>query len=231
MKTVTMRLVIFMSPLERPSFHRDFWQRKRFAAGDKKGETHSPNPYHRRMGSLLLRTERLHLRSATPELAAADLNDPSDFSRLLEADVPQDWPPPLNDDNTKAFTLNYLKENPDTAGWAAWYFLLPGRAEEKTRAIGIGGFKGKPSREGMVEIGYSVMPGYQRRGFASEAVAGLIGWAFSHPQVLLVTAETLPALEASIRVLENNGFHLLGRGSEEGVIRYGIDRNQFQPNA
>jgi [ribosomal protein S5]-alanine N-acetyltransferase len=182
------------------------------------------------MGSILLRTERLQLRSATAELAAADLNDPSDFSRLLEADVPQDWPPPFNDDNTKAFTLNYLKENPDAAGWGTWYFLLPGRAEDRTRAIGIGGFKGKPSREGMVEIGYSVMPDYQRQGFASEAVAGLIGWAFSHPEVLLVTAETLPALVASIRVLENNGFHLLGRGSEEGVIRYGIERNQFEPH-
>jgi RimJ/RimL family protein N-acetyltransferase len=182
------------------------------------------------MASIRLRTERLQLRSATPELAAADLNDPSDFSRLLEADVPQDWPPPLNDDNTKAFTLNYLKENPDAAGWGTWYFLLPGRGDERTRAIGIGGFKGKPSGEGMVEIGYSVMPDYQGLGFASEAVAGLIGWAFSHPEVLLVIAETLPALGASIRVLENNGFHLLGSGSEEGVIRYGIDRNQFQPH-
>ena len=94
--------------------------------------------------------------------------------------------------------------------------------------MGIGGFKGQPSREAMAEIGYSVMPDYQRLAFASEAVAGLIGWAFSHPEVCLVTAETLPALEASIRVLENHGFHLPGRGSEQGVIRYGIDRNQFQ---
>src|ERR1700736_7057559 len=126
------------------------------------------------MGSIRLRTERLQLRSATPELAAADLNDPSDFSRLLEADVPHDWPPPLNDDKTRAFTLNYLKENPDAAGWGTWYFLLPGWGNERTSAIGIGGFKGKPSREAMVEIGYSVMPEHQGLGFASEAVAGLI---------------------------------------------------------
>ena len=126
----------------------------------------------------------------------------------------------MNDDNTKAFTLNYLKENPDAAG----------KGDEPTRAIGIGGFKQKPSREGMVEIGYSVMPGYQGLGFASEAVAGLMGWAFSHPEVLLVITETLPALGASIRVLENNGFHLLGSGSEEDVIRYGIDRNHFRPH-
>lgn len=180
------------------------------------------------MKCIVLKTERLQLKSATPELAAADLNSPSDFSRLLGADVPEDWPPPLNDDNTKAYTLNYLKENPDAAGWGTWYFLLPGKRGEKTRAIGIGGFKGKPSQEGMVEAGYSIIPGYQRLGFASEALAGLMDWAFSHPEVVLVTAETLPSLAASIRVLEKNGFQLLGKGSEEGVIRYGIDRNEFQ---
>jgi [ribosomal protein S5]-alanine N-acetyltransferase len=121
------------------------------------------------MESILLRTRRLQLRSATPELAAADLNNRFEFSRLLQADVPQDWPPPLNDDNSKAFTLRYLEENPDAAGWAAWYFLLPGKADEKAQSMGIGGFKGKPSSQGVVEVGYSIMPDYQRLGFGSEA--------------------------------------------------------------
>jgi [ribosomal protein S5]-alanine N-acetyltransferase len=177
------------------------------------------------MDSILLTTLRLHLRSATPELAAADLNHRFEFSRLLEADIPQDWPPPLNDNNSKAFTLRYLQENPDAAGWAAWYFLLPANANDKSQAIGIGGFKGKPSPTGIVEVGYSVMPNYQRLGFASEATAALVGWAISHPNVQLVTAETLPTLAASIRVLEKNGFEFLGEESEEGVIRYGRRRD------
>jgi RimJ/RimL family protein N-acetyltransferase len=171
------------------------------------------------MESILLTTRRLLLRSATPELAAADLRSRSDFSRLLDAHIPEDWPPPLNDDNSKAFTLNYLERNPDAAGWSTWYFLLPGEMNGRSQAIGIGGFREKPS-QGTVEVGYSIIPDYQRLGFASEAVAGLVGWAFSHPEVQLVTAETLPSLFASIRVLERNGFHLIGEGSEEGVIRY-----------
>ncbi len=117
--------------------------------------------------------------------------------------------------------MKYLAENPDAAGWAAWYFLLPGESDQKAQAIGIGGFKGKPSQQGMVEVGYSIVPDYQRLGFASEAVDALIGWAFSDPEVKLVTAETLPTLIASIRVLEKNGFHLLSGGSEESVVRYG----------
>jgi len=171
----------------------------------------------------VLKTRRLVLRSATPQLAAADLRNRSDFARLLSAHVPEDWPPTLNDDASKTFTLTYLKENPDAAGWSTWYFLLPGSTEGSSRAAGIGGFKGKPS-QGMVEVGYSMLPAYQRLGLASEAVAALVDWAFSHPGVQLVTAETLPSLLASIRVLEKNGFHLLGQGSEAGVIRYGRER-------
>jgi RimJ/RimL family protein N-acetyltransferase len=174
--------------------------------------------------SILLKAQRLQLRSATPELAAADLNNLSEFSRLLEAEVPQDWPPPLNDDNSKAFTLDYLRKNPDAAGWAAWYFLLPGKTGKPAQAVGIGGFTGKPTTEGVVEVGYSIMPEHQGLGFASEAVAILVDWAFSYPEVQLVIGQTLPAFVASIRVLEKNGFRFLGAGSEEGVVRYGRQR-------
>jgi len=175
------------------------------------------------MESIVLKTRRLVLRSATPQLAAADLSNRSDFARLLSAYVPEDWPPPLNDEASKTFTLTYLEENPDAAGWSTWYFLLPGKPEGSSQAAGIGGFKGKPS-QGMVEVGYSMLPACQRLGLASEAVAALADWAFSHPGVQLVTAKTLPSLLASIRVLEKNRFHLLGQGSEAGVIRYGCRR-------
>jgi RimJ/RimL family protein N-acetyltransferase len=76
----------------------------------------------------------------------------------------------------------------------------------------------------VVEVGYSIMSDYQGLGFASEATAALTGWAFSYPEVQLVTAETLPTLLSSIRLLEKTGFHLLGEGSERGVIRYGRKR-------
>jgi [ribosomal protein S5]-alanine N-acetyltransferase len=170
------------------------------------------------MESLQLKTRRLLLTSATPEIASADLYDRSQFSRLLNAHIPDDWPPPLNDDNSKAFTLRYLVQNHDAAGWSTWYFLLP-REGGGAEAIGIGGFKGKPLA-GMVEIGYSILSQYQRQGLASEATEALVAWAFCHPDVQLVTAETLPNLVASIRVLEKTGFRYLGHGSEEGVVRY-----------
>ena len=83
---------------------------------------------------------------------------------------------------------------------------------------------GKPTERGEVEVGYSIMPSWQGSGLATEAVAALVDWAFSHADVQRVTAQTMPALAASIRVLEKNGFCLLDEGCEECVVRYGRGR-------
>jgi uncharacterized damage-inducible protein DinB len=93
---------------------------------------------------------------------------------------------------------------------------------------GIVGFKGRPNAEGTVEIGYSVLAEYQRQGIASEAAAGLVEQAFRAGDVRRVIAETLPALTGSIRVLERNGFRLIGEGSEPGVIRFELTRSDFE---
>jgi ribosomal-protein-alanine N-acetyltransferase len=151
-----------------------------------------------------LRTPRLHLIAATLELARAEVSDRSMLARLLDARLPADWPPPLNDDDSARFFLDYLTKHPSNVGWMAWYFVA---VEDGERiAIGNGGFKGAPS-DGAVEIGYSVVPRYQRNGFAGEAVRALIAWAFSHAGVDRIVAETLPELHASQALLRSLGFH------------------------
>ena len=64
-----------------------------------------------------------------------------------------------------------------------------------------------------------------RRGYASEAVEALVAWAFGHPEVTRVIAETYPELVASVGVLEETGFRFIGAGSEERVIRFERRRN------
>lgn len=56
----------------------------------------------------------------------------------------------------------------------------------------------------------------QRQGYATEAVAGMVAWAQG---VERVVAHTLTTLGASIRVLEGNGFGLVGDGDEPGTVR------------
>jgi RimJ/RimL family protein N-acetyltransferase len=83
--------------------------------------------------------------------------------------------------------------------------------------------------DGTVEVGYSVCEQFQKNGYASEAVATLIRLAFSYDAVTRVIGETLPELAPSIRVMEKNGLKFIGTGSEEGVIRYELTREDYGP--
>jgi RimJ/RimL family protein N-acetyltransferase len=84
--------------------------------------------------------------------------------------------------------------------------------------IGLSGFKGRP-RQGVVELGYTLLAQYQRRGLGTEAIKAMVDWAFAHG-VKCVAAETLPELEASQRLLRKSGFSSSGEGSEPGVLRF-----------
>ncbi|HJX83280.1 MAG TPA: GNAT family protein [Candidatus Angelobacter sp.] len=85
-----------------------------------------------------------------------------------------------------------------------------------------------PSPDGTAEVGYSIVPEFQRQGYAPEATKALIAWAFGHPQVTRVIAHTLPELQPSIRVMEKNGFTFTGAGEEPGTIRYDLTREDWQ---
>lgn len=174
------------------------------------------------MKNTKIQTERLELIAATQEFVRAEINDLAVFATLLEAEVPEAWPPEFNDLETMTFTLQKLESKPEQVGWWAWYFLLREAGGGRV-LIGFGGFKGQPDAENNVEVGYSILKAFQNKGYGSEATAGLVKWAFEQG-VESVTAETLPELVTSIRVLEKNGFTYVGAGSEEGVILYRKER-------
>jgi RimJ/RimL family protein N-acetyltransferase len=171
-------------------------------------------------------TPRLDLIPATLELVLAEINDRGRLAKILGARVPDTWPPKFNDSNSQAFFLTRLAEEPGIVGWWSWYFLL--RQPEGRVLIGNGGFKGRPDGQGIVEIGYSVLSEFHRKGYASEAAEGLIRWAFAHPEVTTVIAETFPSLPASVGLLEKLGFRLTGSGSEENSIRYALAREEWK---
>jgi RimJ/RimL family protein N-acetyltransferase len=166
---------------------------------------------------LRIETNRLDLVAATEGIVHAELEDRVAFASLLGAEVPDDWPPPLNDESSMRWVLDVMRTTPAIDGWITWYFLLR-RPDAAPLAVGNGGFKGVPAADGTVEIGYSIRVENQRQGFASEAVDALVEWAFSHAFVTRVIAHTLPVLAPSIRVLEKNGFVFPGDGEEEGTI-------------
>lgn len=166
-----------------------------------------------------LETPRLVLLAAgMPELTAELLSREA-LEHELGADVPGEWPPDLYDRQAIETTLAYLDEHRQAGGFTLWYLLLKPAGAEPPVLAGLCGFKSLPVA-GSVEIGYSLLGRFQRRGLMSEAVRALVDWAFAHPEVERVLAQTLPELVPSQRVLEKNGFRLAGPGFEEGTILY-----------
>jgi RimJ/RimL family protein N-acetyltransferase len=189
-------------------------------------DTHTPGD----ASSPRVETARMTLVASTLPMLRAELTRPDEFARLLDAEVATPWPPPLNDEQSNRWMARYLEENPDAIGWGMWYFVLKKGPTGGPIAIGNGGFKGKPSEDGTVEIGYSVVEAYQKRGLGSEGARALIERAFRDPAVTRVIAETFPDLTPSIRVLEHNGFvRTTEAGSEPGVIRFELKRGWLEP--
>ncbi len=161
--------------------------------------------------------------AATPELTRAALTGSRELAAGLGASVPSTWPPMYLDRPALLYTLDRLAEGPDQAGWWLHFVVLVEEGGDRI-LVGSGGYKGPPSADGTVELGYAIVSDHQRRGYASEAVRGLLGRAFAFSQVHRVIAETLPALAPSIGVLRKCGFLSIGEGSEPGVIRFEITR-------
>jgi len=130
----------------------------------------------------------LHVRVADEKLADGDLEPYLTYRRELECDKTM-------------------------FGWGPW--LIVQNAESVL--IGSVGFKGKPNRDGIVEIGYGVVPAYRGQGYGFEAVEALVNWAFS-AGVRSIIAECQPHNVASVRILERLGMRRVGK--QEGLLKW-----------
>jgi RimJ/RimL family protein N-acetyltransferase len=145
------------------------------------------------------------------------------LSRLVGARVGEEWPPPLFDADALEWALEQVRLDRRFEDWGMRYMVLRESDGGGPEAVGVAGFKGPPDADNEVEIGYSVLPSYHRRGLASEAVAGLVGHAFDHHGVARIVAHTLPHLDASIGVLRKTGFTLDAELDDEGIVRFARD--------
>src|SRR5262245_30974968 len=140
-----------------------------------------------------LTTARLDLVCATPRMLRCEIGEGGSLGREVGAGVPDGWPPELFDADAVRWMLGWASEHPDDSMWGAYYLALRSSDGERT-LVGTGGFKRPPNDAGLVEVGYSVMPAYRRRGIAFEAVGGWVSFAFSDPRVTAVIAHTFPTL-------------------------------------
>jgi ribosomal-protein-alanine N-acetyltransferase len=164
-----------------------------------------------------LRTPRMRLVASNVELVRAELFDRDGFARALAADVPADWPPDEAADAVPWFLERLEEAGPAGQGWYGFYGVALDAAAPVL--VGGGGTIGPP-QDGSVEIGYSVLPAFQRRGYALEMMTAILGWIATDPRVRAITAETDADNAASRGLLSRLGFTETGPGREPGSLHY-----------
>jgi len=147
-----------------------------------------------------LQTEHLTLIPFTLELAEATLNDRDKLPQLLGLHVPANWP---NPDYAEIMPMIVEGRRKDPSS-AEWVRLIAHTADRTV--IGDIGFIEPPDAGGNVEFGYSIVPEYRDKGYATEAAKTMIEWAFGQPGVKRVIANCLNDNYTSIRVLEKAGM-------------------------
>jgi RimJ/RimL family protein N-acetyltransferase len=105
--------------------------------------------------------------------------------------------------------LPEVEGNPDVLPWVARAMVLTDSLDV-ARVIGSVGFHGPPNDVGEVEIGYHVETGFRRRGFATEAVRALLGWAADEHGVRRFRASVAPSNDGSLAVVRRLGFRQTG---------------------
>lgn len=134
------------------------------------------------------------------------------------ADPPWDVDYPMEGD--KRACLAYLRQLPVIGGPARshpfgyYQILISGQV------VGGIGFHGPP-RDGLVEVGYGVVPSVRRQGAATEALRQMLDVAAGFEQVKRVCGRTTPDNLASQRVMLAVGMQLVGRDPD--FMHYEID--------
>jgi ribosomal-protein-alanine N-acetyltransferase len=150
-----------------------------------------------------LETKRLQLIPFSLDLKKAALNDRTTLVEMLGVYVPEHWPGP-----DLAEALPFFIENMEKVpSEPAWDWIAIHKSDQAV--IGDIGFMGGPGQEGVVEVGYSIVPEYRNQGYATEMARSLIAGAFQEKGIRVVTAACRDDHIGSIKVLENVGMHPL----------------------
>jgi ribosomal-protein-alanine N-acetyltransferase len=149
-----------------------------------------------------LETNRLKLIPFSLDLMKAAMTDKAKLGEMLGVGVPDSWPGSDLAEALPIFVKNIDPSNP------VWDWLIIHKADRVL--IGDVGFMGGPDEEGVVEIGYSIVPEYRNQGYATEMASSLIQWALQRQEIKMIIAKTLKDNIASIKVLVKIGMHCVG---------------------
>lgn len=169
-------------------------------------------------GDRELRAGVLRLVAITPEMLSAErAEDELELGRLLAAKVTVEWPPVEWDGYVRSVIEKQYQEWPESFGWHRYVVLERGFGRQRTLVGVVGGF---PKALGDVEIAYSTLPGFQRRGFATASAGRMVEFLLQQEGVRSVSAQAYPEVRESIKVMERCGMGFAGDGDDVGTVRY-----------
>ncbi|RIV23987.1 N-acetyltransferase [Fibrisoma montanum] len=149
---------------------------------------------------MTIETKNLKLIPCDTEILKSAIQGNENLAEKLNISVQDNW----TEFGVGAleYSLDRLTESEEQKNW--WtYFPIH---KQDNKLIGCGGYKGKPTNDGTVELGYEIAPDYRNRGLATEMANGLIENAFKDERVKLIIAHTLGQDNPSTRVLQKCGF-------------------------
>ena len=160
---------------------------------------------------MLIHTPRLRLMTMELAHLAAIVRDPFSLGDLLRVAIPEGWP---------AYPAAYphaldLQKKPlrSYSGW--WLYLFVDPVDQVL--VGCGGFKDAPDVNGVVEIGCEIAPAFRCRGFATEAMRGLINYACTRPEVCAIDAYSQAGLGGQSALLQAVGMVRMGDALESNA--------------
>src|SRR5262249_22021454 len=112
-----------------------------------------------------------------------------------------------------AQTLALLTKAPRAAEWGGDLVV----DEAQALVIGTCGYAHGPEGDGTVEIAYFTFPEFEGRGYATAMASELLHRALQSATVRDVVAHTLAEPNASTRILEKVGMHLVGEAQDPEV--------------
>jgi len=155
-----------------------------------------------------LETLRLTLLPCAPEQLLMLIDQPERFEQVLGLPAADGLRGFFVSDDVSPNWLVALRNASGPDPWRHGFFVVH---REGGAVIGSAGFKGPPDSTGIVEVAYGIVPSFQGCGYATEAAAALIAFAFASGRVRLVRAHTLPEANAFTRVLLKCGCRHVGQ--------------------
>lgn len=162
---------------------------------------------------MTLETDRLKIVPLTAGQFRMLLDDPSALTLTLGLARP---PVPMDSETRLAMEDLFNCAVADSVNWpwnTNWQIIL----RSANIPVGSACFLRDPGIPDTVETGYGIDEEHRNKGYMTEALGALCGWAFAQPGIIVLQAQTAEDNRASQKVLRNVGMVLKGP-SVEGLL-------------